>query len=72
MPPPQRSGFPAEGQHELDSLPVLAMSALELANIQVGAGGGTGGGAGGGTGSLWGLWGSWGGLCRFGGVPMSL
>lgn len=29
-----RSGFPAEGQHELDSLPVLAMSALELANIQ--------------------------------------
>ncbi|NXT43002.1 IL11 protein, partial [Pelecanoides urinatrix] len=32
----QKSRFPAEGEHKLDSLPVLSMSALELANIQVG------------------------------------
>lgn len=31
----QKSRFPAEGEHKLDSLPVLAMSALELPNIQV-------------------------------------
>lgn len=30
----QRSRFPAEGEHKLDSLPVLSMSALELSNIQ--------------------------------------
>ncbi|NXH17635.1 IL11 protein, partial [Bucco capensis] len=29
-----KSRFPAEGEHKLDSLPVLSMSALELANIQ--------------------------------------
>lgn len=29
-----RSRFPAEGEHKLDSLPVLSMSALELSNIQ--------------------------------------
>uniref|UniRef100_A0A672TWF5 Interleukin-11 n=1 Tax=Strigops habroptila TaxID=2489341 RepID=A0A672TWF5_STRHB len=31
------SRFPAEGEHKLDSLPVLSMSALELANIQAAA-----------------------------------
>ncbi|XP_039557946.1 interleukin-11, partial [Passer montanus] len=30
-----KSRFPAEGEHKLESLPVLAMSALELPNIQV-------------------------------------
>ncbi|XP_015706049.1 interleukin-11 [Coturnix japonica] len=29
-----RSRFPAEGEHKLDSLPSLSMSALELSNIQ--------------------------------------
>ncbi|XP_033928304.1 interleukin-11 [Melopsittacus undulatus] len=29
-----KSRFPAEGEHKLDSLPVLSMSALELGNIQ--------------------------------------
>ncbi|XP_058678675.1 interleukin-11 [Ammospiza caudacuta] len=29
-----KSRFPAEGEHKMDSLPVLAMSALELPNIQ--------------------------------------
>lgn len=32
-----KSRFPAEGEHKLDSLPVLAMSALELPNIQASA-----------------------------------
>nr|XP_041568889.1 interleukin-11 [Taeniopygia guttata] len=32
-----KSRFPAEGEHKLDSLPVLAMSALELPNIQAAA-----------------------------------
>ncbi|XP_069738849.1 interleukin-11 [Phaenicophaeus curvirostris] len=32
-----KSRFPAEGEHKLDSLPVLSMSALELANIQAAA-----------------------------------
>ncbi|NXE03192.1 IL11 protein, partial [Chaetorhynchus papuensis] len=35
-----KSRFPAEGEHKLDSLPVLAMSALELPNIQASALGG--------------------------------
>ncbi|NXN93719.1 IL11 protein, partial [Rhinopomastus cyanomelas] len=29
-----KTRYPAEGDHQLESLPVLAMSALELANIQ--------------------------------------
>ncbi|NXX45135.1 IL11 protein, partial [Tricholaema leucomelas] len=29
-----KSRFPAEGEHKLESLPVLSMSAVELANIQ--------------------------------------
>ncbi|NXX82537.1 IL11 protein, partial [Urocolius indicus] len=32
-----KSRFPAEGEHKLESLPVLSMSALELANIQAAA-----------------------------------
>ncbi|XP_066426105.1 interleukin-11 [Molothrus aeneus] len=32
-----KSRFPAEGEHKMDSLPVLAMSALELPNIQASA-----------------------------------
>ncbi|KAM6452628.1 LOW QUALITY PROTEIN: interleukin-11 [Liasis olivaceus] len=30
--------FPAEGEHKLETLPVLSMNAVELANIQVSAG----------------------------------
>ncbi|XP_030400843.1 LOW QUALITY PROTEIN: interleukin-11 [Gopherus evgoodei] len=30
-----KSRYPAEGEHKMDTLPVLSMSAVELANIQV-------------------------------------
>ena len=44
--PPKRDKFPADGDHNLDSLPTLAMSAGALGALQVRAGDGSKVGAG--------------------------